>query len=72
MVHLTFRGLTELSDAAAESLGKNEGRLLDLNGLTELSDAAAESLSKCEGQIQLNLDNLPDSAAKILRDAGHG
>ena len=63
--------LTELSDAAAESLSKHNGEYLSLDGLTELSDAAAESLSKCEGELDLMLDNLPASAAKILRDAGH-
>ena len=64
-------GLTELSDAAAESLGKHEGDLW-FNGLTSLSDAAAESLSKHEGDLSLHLDNLPTSAAKSLRDDGHG
>ena len=68
-------GLTELSDAAAESLSKHEGELT-LKGLTELSDASAESLSKHEGRIYFGnqyyageLDNLPASAAQILRDA---
>ena len=37
-------GLTELGDAAAESLSKYNGEKIDLN-LTEISDAAAESLS---------------------------
>jgi len=71
---LTLHGLTSLSDVAAESLSKHEGDLY-LEGLTELSDAAAESLSKRENKFnswQLKLDNLPESAAKILRDAGHG
>ena len=71
---LTLHGLTSLSDLAAESLSKHEGDLY-LEGLTELSDAAAESLSKRENKFnswQLTLDNLPKSAAKILRDAGHG
>tara|TARA_Y100001960_G_scaffold323206_1_gene401231 strand:- start:715 stop:1704 length:990 start_codon:yes stop_codon:yes gene_type:complete len=71
---LNLRGLRELSDAAAESLSKHEGGL-SLDGLTELSDAAAESLSKRENKFkswELNLANLPASAAKILRDAGHG
>ena len=66
--------LKSLSDAAAESLSKHEGGL-ELHGLTELSGAAAESLSKRENKFkswQINLDNLPESAAKILRDAGHG
>ena len=59
---------TTIEDAAAESLSKHEGSLF-LRGLTELSDAAAESLSKHEGNLYINL---PTSAAKILRDAGHG
>ena len=65
---------TEITDEAAKSLSKHEG-YIGLTGLTELSDAAAESLSKRENKFnswQLKLDNLPESAAKILRDAGHG
>ena len=72
--HLRLDGLTSLSDAAAESLSKHEGWLW-LDGLTELSDAAAESLANKEPKFaswHLTLDNLPASAAKILRDAGHG
>jgi len=56
--------------AAAASLSKHEG-YLDLRGLTSLSDAAAESLSKCQ-HVSIELDNFLTSAAKILRDAGHG
>ena len=59
-------GLTSLSDAAAESLSKYEGCLF-LYGLTSLSEAAAESLSKHAGELYLSLNNLPGSAAKILR-----
>ena len=44
----------------------NEGRLY-LGGLTSLSDAAAESLSKYRGCLSLSLNQLPKSAAKILR-----
>ena len=40
------------------------------DGLTKLSDAARGSLRKHKGVP--DLDNLPDSAAQILRDAGHG
>ena len=55
-----------LADATAESLmGRGGG--LDLDGLTSLSDAAAESLSKHEGYLSLDLDELPASAAEILR-----
>jgi hypothetical protein len=32
-----------------------------------LSDAAAESLSRHKGELYLDLDNLPESAAAILR-----
>jgi hypothetical protein len=71
---LNLRGLTSLSDAAAESLSKHEGGL-NLRGLTELSDTAAQSLTKKEPKFrswEIKLDNLPASAAQILRDAGHG
>jgi hypothetical protein len=63
---LSLNGLTSLSDAAAESLSKCEG-ILFLSGLTSLSDAAAESLSKHKGHFWLSLDNIPESAATILR-----
>jgi hypothetical protein len=71
---LKLYGLTSLSDAAAESLSNHKGEI-DLRGLTALSDAAAESLSKHETSFRwwhIKLDNLPASAAQILRDAGHG
>ena len=45
---------------------------VDLGEFTELSDAAAESLSKHEGTLRLVFNNLPESAAQILRDSGHG
>ena len=63
-----------MSDAAAESLSKHEGGL-SLSGLTSLSDTGAQSLAKKEPKFemyQIYLDNLPASAAQILRDAGHG
>ena len=63
---IRLSGLTGLSDAAAEGLSKHTGWLW-LNGLTSLSDVAAESLSKHEGSLSLDLDELPDSAAEILR-----
>ena len=63
---LHLNGLTMLSDAAAESLSKHKGTL-SLDGLTGLSDAAAESLSKHEGSLSLDLNELPESAAEILR-----
>jgi hypothetical protein len=72
---LDLRRLTTLSDgpghiALAESLSKQKG-MVSLGGLTTLSDAAAESLSKCQ-DVRITLDNLPASAAQILRDAGNG
>jgi hypothetical protein len=63
---LNLNGLTELSDAAAESLSKYEDCLY-LDGLTELSDAAAESLSKHKGELGLRgLTELSDAAAESL------
>ena len=62
---LSLNGLTTLSDAATESLGKHDGQLC-LNGLTSLSDAAAESLSKHEGGLDLNgLTELSDGPGHI-------
>ncbi len=49
---LSLDGLTELSDAAAESLSNHKGRL-NLDGLTKLSDAAAESLSNHKGFVDV-------------------
>ena len=65
---LSFEGLTELSDAAAESLSKHKGGHLGLNGLTELSDAATESLSnhKGDGIWLWGLTELSDAAAESL------
>jgi hypothetical protein len=58
--------LTQLSDAAAESLSKYEDDLY-LEGLTELSDATAESLSKHQGDLWFNsLAKLSDAAAESL------
>jgi hypothetical protein len=68
---LRLHGLTELSVAVAKSLSTHMGGL-GLGGLTELSDEVAEILSAHMGDwLWLDLDNLPESAAKILRDAGH-
>ena len=63
-----FPKLTAIEDDGGESLSKHKGTLF-LDGLTSLSDAAAESLSKCEGRCLLSPNNLPESAAQILRDA---
>ena len=63
---------TSIDDAAVEVLIKHTGDLY-LSGLTSLSDAAATSLCKLDSDnLFLTLDNLPTSAAQILRDAGHG
>jgi hypothetical protein len=46
-----------------------------LSQFTTIEDAAAESLSNHETKFtrwHINLDNLPASAAQILRDAGCG
>jgi hypothetical protein len=71
---LRLNGLSSLSDATAESLSKYRGDLY-LGVLTSLSDTAAQSLTKKEPKFrswEIKLYNLPASAAKILRDAGHG
>ena len=65
---LALNGLTSLSDAAAESLSKHKGDNLWFNSLTNLSDAASESLSKYKGDLGIDLDELPESAAGILRN----
>jgi len=68
---------TAIELPAATCLSLHDGWKLDLNGLSELSDAAAESLSRhvCHarnGRVGVQLHQLPDAAARILRDAGHG
>lgn len=62
--------LTELSETSSEALAKFQGNL-GLNGLTSPSDVAAEALAKHEGDIYFNQDQLPPSASKIFKDAGH-
>jgi len=44
-------------------------------GLIDLSDESAESLAKRAAKFseyEITLDDMPHSAAAILRDAGHG
>jgi len=53
------------SDEVAVALGSHQGGFLSLDELNELSDAAAEALSKYDGM--LSLDDIPKSAATILR-----
>ena len=64
---LYLSGLTSLTDKAAKAFMWHEGTL-NLNGLTNLSDAAAKGLLRhVEGDLSLDLDELPESAAEILR-----
>ena len=73
--NLNLDGLTELSVAAATSLGQHKYGHLNLWDLTSLSDAAAEGLAIRKRKLtdsHIRLSELPESAAKILRDAGHG
>ncbi len=65
---LNLNSITELSDAAAKSLGKHKGGGLYMDSLTELSDAAAESFSKYKGRgMSLNgLRSLTVAAATSL------
>jgi hypothetical protein len=70
---LGLDGLSKLNYLTARALYEGQIEELELNGLTELSGDAAESLSKLDSdKLIINLWNLPASAAKILRDAGHG
>ena len=63
---LDLSGLTELSDAGAESLSKFSGEIVLLK-VTELSEAAAENLAKHDGYLNLiGLSKLSDNAAKNL------
>jgi len=73
MGELYLHGLTELSDAVAESLGKHKGDLF-LNGVfhhfttqttSELSDAAAAELSQKPGTI--NHQSPPEWVADLCQ-----
>jgi hypothetical protein len=65
---LWLNGLTKLSDAAAESLGKHQGSALYLDGLMQLSDAAVASLSQHRSELSLDgLGELSDAAAQSFR-----
>lgn len=71
-----FLQITELSDTAAAHLSKCRGKLVfgtQNGGLQKLSDEAAKHLATMKkGRLEFDgTDLLPDSAAKILRDAGH-
>ena len=62
---LSLRGVSMLSEAAAEGLAKIEGKLR-LDGLTNLSDAAAVHLGKHCGELELGLQTLTNFAAEHL------
>ena len=64
---LELCGLTQLSDAAAESLSKHKGSL-DLRSLTQLSEGAAECLNKHPWGLHVSVHKLPEAAATILRN----
>jgi hypothetical protein len=66
---LILNDLTVLDDASAEALSEYPGDLR-LIGLKDISDTAAQHLAK-HSKLTITLDNLSDSAAQILRDAGH-
>jgi formylglycine-generating enzyme required for sulfatase activity/predicted DNA-binding WGR domain protein len=68
LYRLEFDGLTNLSDAAAESLSKHKRYELSLRGLTSLSDCAAAHLAKHKGDALLldGLKSLSDAAAESL------
>ena len=68
---LTLGGLEQMTLSDAKILRKHKGEL-GLYGLRNVSDEVAKQLRRVKGKLDINLDNLPDSAAKILRDAGHG
>ena len=63
--------LMKISDAAAESLSKHQGKLI-LGGLGDagddviLSDAAVESLANHNGELQICITELSDAAAESL------
>ena len=67
---LIINDLQSLTDASAAALSEYPGDLR-LLGLKDISDTAAQHLAK-HSKLTITLDNLPASAAKILRDAGHG
>ena len=63
-----------LTEEIAEQFLADEDSV-DSDEFTTIEDAAAESLSNHETKFtrwHINLDNLPASAAQILRDAGCG
>ena len=71
---LSMTDLEDLSTEAAEKLIAHKGCIF-LTGLIDISDETAECLAKRAtkfSEYELTLDDMPYSAAAILRDAGHG
>ena len=71
---LSMGDLEDLSSEAAENLIDHKGCIF-MTGLIDLTDEAAESLAKRAAKFseyEITLDDMPHSAAAILRDAGHG
>ena len=65
--YLGLDGLTSLSDAQAEILGKGGNGTLSLDGLTSLSDVQAKSLIKRGGALSLNgLTSLTDAQVETF------
>ena len=56
-------------EIAEQFLADNDS--VDLSQFTSIKDAAPEAIAKHEGDIYFNHDQLPPSASKILKDAGH-
>jgi len=62
--NLDLRGLTSLSEAAAQALAQLKGNL-DLRGLTSLSEAAAQALAQHKG---VRLNGKAEEAVKLARE----
>ena len=63
---IRLNGVTVLTDGAAKWLGAHRGALY-LSGVVQLSDVAAAHLVVHEGELHINLRQIPQSAASILR-----
>ena len=69
--HKLAFGHSSIPEEIVVILAGHRGTELSLSELTDLSDTAAQHLAK-HSKLTLALENLPASAAQILRDAGHG
>ncbi|MDB4671331.1 hypothetical protein OAF34_04270 [Pirellulaceae bacterium] len=70
---LRLRGVSSVTDAAAQSLSKHRGGLLGLDGLASLSDIAAESLSRHKGSLLLEeVTSLSDAAVDSFQKHKRG